>query len=94
MAVKIPFPTEGTIHERVAILMQFLGLDKGEGYGASHFTRLHKQVLLDALASDPACSSYEKLFGLMKRLNRTKQETSDAQEAYEAVGRFAGFRTS
>lgn len=92
MAAEIPFPTDGTIHERVAILMQLLGLNKGEGYGASHFTRVHRKILFDALSADPSCSSYARLFGLMKKLHRTEQEMFDAQEAFLTVARFAGFR--
>jgi hypothetical protein len=51
----------GTKNEQAQPLLDALGLNHGEGYGRSFFTRIHRQRLFEALAHNPNIHSFAQL---------------------------------
>ena len=55
-----------TLLQLCQLILDALGLNHGEGYGRSYFSRQNREALFDALASDPAPQTFRELSEVLK----------------------------
>lgn len=55
-----------TLLQLCQLILDALGLNHGEGYGRSYFSRQNREALFDALASDPAPQTFRELSDVLK----------------------------
>lgn len=61
------FSTENrTLVQLCQLILDALGLNHGEGYGRSYFTRQNREALFDALNTDPAPKTFKELSDVLK----------------------------
>lgn len=62
----------GTRNEQAQPLLDALGLNHGDGYGRTFFTRIHRQRLFEALAHNPNIHSFAQLKEALNAVSGTK----------------------
>jgi len=56
---------DGTVNERIQPILDALGLNHGEGYGRSFFSRIHRQRMLEAIRENPNINSFRELIAAL-----------------------------
>ncbi|MEZ4651991.1 MAG: type IV secretion system DNA-binding domain-containing protein [Candidatus Eisenbacteria bacterium] len=85
-----PHMRELTALERTEIFTKALGLEYGEGYGRSHFSRKNRQVLLKLFDLDPEIRSFVRMHQrvteaeTLKKLG-TKESLRDAGDLFAVI---------
>lgn len=88
-----------TPHQRTEMLLNSLGLEYGEGYGAAFFSAGHRHVLGEVFAARPHIRSFRELDhflreefpGIYKSLGISKKEFEEATHLYTVVHSLASF---
>ncbi len=78
-----------TPDQRTEILASALGLQHGEGYGKSYFSRMNRDVLAQALQKNPDAQSFLAIDGILKDKSLLSLREKDREDAGELVATIA-----
>lgn len=74
-----------SLNQVCEIFLSALGLDHGEGYGRSYYSRVARSVLSQTISEYPDLASFDELRDKVKKIASSVQDTSDAFELIAVV---------
>jgi hypothetical protein len=84
--------TQGlTPHQRAEVLLQSLGLDHGEGYGASYFSRVNRDILSQTFTQFPEIRTFTQIHDYLPQLHLSKKQQEDGGELLAVINSLAAF---
>lgn len=84
--------TQGlTPHQRAEVLLQSLGLDHGEGYGASYFSRVNRDILSQVFTQFPEIRTFTQIRDYVPQVHLSKKQQEDGGELLAVINSLAAF---